>query len=149
MDHRVEQIMVAIVGKLTGLATTGTHVFRGRIYEVPEANLPALLVYQGADQPRTDGGSSSFRYLDGDLSVQVEAAVKVPHGTQPETVLNQIRKEVTVALQADVTQGLGFVMDTNEGAAVPDLTGEGDKPTARLRMEWVIRYRRSRTDPSA
>lgn len=88
-------------------------------------------------------------YVDGDLSITVEAVVKVARATQPESVLNQIRKEVTIALQADVTQGLAYVMNTEEGPASIDLNGEGDKPVGRMRMDWTIRYRRSRTDPSA
>lgn len=146
-DHRAEQIADAIVVKLTGLATTGTNCFRGRVHELPDSSLPALCVYVGADVPRSDGGSSSYRYIDGDLTVMVEAVVKASSGV--DSTLIQIRKEVTIALQADVTQGLAFVMNTEEGAATIDLNGDGDKPVGRLRMDWTFRYRRSRTDPSA
>lgn len=146
-DHRAEQIADAIVVKLTGLATTGANCFRGRVHELPDSSLPALCVYVGTDVPRSDGGSSSFRYIDGDLTVMVEAVVKASSGV--DSTLIQIRKEVTIALQADVTQGLAFVMNTEEGAASIDLNGDGDKPVGRMRMDWTLRYRRSRTDPSA
>lgn len=146
-DHRAEQIADAIVVKLTGLATTGANCFRGRVHELPDSSLPALCVYVGTDVPRSDGGSSSFRYIDGDLTVMVEAVVKASIGV--DSTLIQIRKEVTIALQADVTQGLAFVMNTEEGAASIDLNGDGDKPVGRMRMDWTLRYRRSRTDPSA
>ena len=145
--HKAERILAAVVTKLTGLTTTGTNVFRGRVYDLPDTSLPALLIFQGADRPLSDGGSSSFRFLDGELSVRVEAVVKTS-ATQLDTLLNQIRKEVTIALQADVTQGLNFVMDTTEGTADVELNGEGDKPTGTLKMEWSILYRRLRTDPS-
>lgn len=146
-DHRAEQIADAIVVKLTGLATTGANCFRGRVHELPDSSLPALCVYVGTDVPRSDGGSSSYRYIDGDLTVMVEAVVKASIGV--DSTLIQIRKEVTIALQADVTQGLAFVMNTEEGAASIDLNGDGDKPVGRMRMDWTLRYRRSRTDPSA
>lgn len=146
-DHRAEQIADALVTKVTGLATTGANVFRGRVHEIPEASLPALCVYVGSDVPRSDGGSSSYRYIDGDLTVMVEAVAKASTGV--DSTLIQIRKEVTIALQADVTQGLAFVMNTEEGPATIDLNGDGDKPVGRMRMDWSIRYRRSRTDPSA
>lgn len=145
--HKAEQIIVAVVAKLTGLASTGANVFRGRVYELPETSLPALRIFQGTDRAAIDGGSSSFRYLDSEISVRVEAVAKTS-ATQIDTLLNQIRKEVTVALQADVTQGLSFVMDTSEGMADIDLDGEGDRPTGVLKMEWSILYRRLRTDPS-
>lgn len=146
-DHKAEQILAAVLAKVTGLTTTGSRVTRGRVYDLATADLPALGVFLGPDAPRSDGGSSSFRYLDGDLTVVVEAYVKTA-SAQVDTQLNQIRKEVTIALQADVTQGLAFVLDTQEGAADPTLDGSGDKPAGTLRMEWVLRYRRLRTDPS-
>lgn len=146
-DHRAEQIADAVVAKLTGLVTTGASCFRARVHELPDTSLPALCVYVGTDVPRPDGGSSSFAFIDGDLTVLVEAVVKA--SSDVDSALLQIRKEVTIALQADVTQGLSFVMDTQEGAASIDLNGDGDKPVGRLRMDWTFRYRRSRTDPSA
>ena len=146
-DHRAEQIADAVVTKLTGLTTTGANCFRARVHELPESSLPALCVYVGNDVPRSDGGSSSFRFIDGDLTIMVEAVVKSSSGM--DSTLLQIRKEATIALQADVTQGLAFVIDTQEGPSSIDLAGEGDKPVGRLRMDWIIRYRRSRTDPSA
>lgn len=146
-DHRAEQIADAVVTKVTSLATTGANVFRGRVHEIPDTSLPALCVYVGTDVPRSDGASSSFRFIDGDLTVLIEAVAKASSGV--DSTLIQIRKEVTVALAADVTQGLSFVMNTDEGPASIDLNGDGDKPVGRMRMDWTFRYRRSRTDPSA
>lgn len=147
-DHRAEQIVQAVISKVTGLTTTGSRVYRSRTADLADANLPALVVFMGQDQPRSDGGSSSFRYIDGDLSIGIEAAVKETTDTLAEQKLNLIRKEVTIALQADVTQGLSFVMNTTEGTAAPDLE-RGDKVRGSMRMEFTFHYRRSRTDPSA
>ncbi|MFZ5697766.1 MAG: hypothetical protein ACOY9J_03435 [Pseudomonadota bacterium] len=147
--HRAEQIVEAVIANITGLTTTGDNVFRSRTAELPDNRTPALVVYLGPDAPRSDGGSSSYRYIDGDLTVFVVAAVKGRTDALTETKLNLIRKEVTIALMADHTQGLSFVIDTTEGQAVPEINGDGDKPVGRLRMEFTFHYRRSRTDPSA
>lgn len=142
-DHPAENILVEVVSRLTGLTTTGSHVFRGRVYELADTDLPGVCVYQGTDSPRSDGGSSSWKLVDSELSINVEAVVK-SSAAQVETTLNQIRYEVAQALQEDVTQGLSYVLNTTEGSAIMDLDGTGEKIVGRMRMEWVILYRRQR-----
>lgn len=142
-DHRAENIIAAVVTNLTGLATTGANVFRGRAYELNDTELPALCVYLGTDNPRNDGGSSSWQYIDSDLGITVEAVVK-SSSAQVDTTLNQIRYEVGQALQADHQQGLDYVITTSEGTATPDLDGQVEKTTGRMRLEYTISYRRSR-----
>ncbi len=144
-DHKAEQILSAVITKVTGLTTTGANVFRGRVYAVPDGRLPALCVFMGTDEVI---GQWSHQHVDSLLTIHIDAKVK-DSAAQVDTTLNQIRKEVAIALQADITQGLSFVQDTQEGdAAEPDLSGEADKPIASQRLEWVFRYRRNRTDPS-
>jgi hypothetical protein len=144
-DHRAEQIVVAVLAKVTGLTTTGTRVFRGRVYPLQDTEEPALCVFMGADTPIA---MLSQSLIDGELEVVITAVVKTS-ATQIDTLLNQIRKEVTIALQADYTQGLTFLHDSMEGeAARPELSGEADKPTASQQLNWKFHYRRSRTDPS-
>ena len=146
MTHRAESIVSAVVTTLTGLTTTGSNVFRGRVYAVPDASLPALCVYQGED--KIIGQYSQAKY-DCAITITVEALVKTS-STQVDTTLNTIREEVVEALQADYTQGLAYVLNTIEGdTSAPELSGEGDKPSAAVRMEWQFHYRRSRTDPGA
>lgn len=145
-DHRAEQIVAAVVTKITGLTTTGARVYRGRLYPLQPTELPALLVYLGAD---TDGVTLGQSLRESVLNIGLDAVVKTV-ATQIDTLLNQVRKEVTIALAADHTQGLGFVLDSIEGdAAEPEPSGEVDQPTGRQRLNWQFRYRRSRTDPSA
>lgn len=146
--HRAEQIMVAVLGKVANLTTTGARVSRSRTAEIEDQLVPALVVTLGPDAPSSDGGSSTFSYIDGDLTIYVEAIVKETTDAAAETKINLIRKEVTIALMADHTQGLSFVHDTVEGTATPDLVA-GDKVRGTMRMEFTIHYRRSRTDPSA
>ena len=147
-DHRAEQIVLAVITKVTGLTTTGNRVFRSRTADLPDNALPALVVHLGPDSPVSDGASSSFRFIDGDLTVGIDAVVKEKTDTLAEQKLNLIRKEVTIALMADYTLGLSFVHNTVEGQAVPELE-RGDQIRGTMRMDFRVRYRRSRTDPSA
>lgn len=146
MTHRAESIVAAVLTKVTGLTTTAARAFRGRVYPLQASELPAVFVYQGPDEITQHLLQGK---LDSLLTVHVEAVAKSPTA-QIDTTLNLIREEVTVALQADYTQGLAYVIDTREvGAEAPALTGDGDAPSGTLRMTWQIHYRRSRANPGA
>jgi hypothetical protein len=145
-DHRAESIILAVVAKVTSLTTTGARVFRGRVYPLQDSEEPGLCVFMGPDNP--DEVAETFNIINSMLTITVAAYVKTS-ASQVDTVLNQIRKEVTIALQVDNTQGLIYVLETIEGPATPSLSGEGDKPSGYLNMDWKIQYRRSRLDPSA
>jgi len=143
---RAEQIVVAVLAKVTGLTTTGTRVVRGRVYAV-EAT-PALTLKQGTDVP-VDARTGSSVYTDSELDIIITAHVK-SSSTQVDTLLNLIRKEIHIALMADVTQGLSFVYLTEpKGAAEPTTSGDADKPTATMDLTYAFRYRHSFTDASA
>lgn len=141
-DHRSEDIVAAVLTAVTGLATTGANAFRGRTYEIPETSVPCVCVYQGGDFQLTN--TSPWTFIDSELSIVVEAIVK-DSSAQAETTLNQIRYEVSEALQADITLGLSFVMNTTEGSATITLDGSTNEIVGRMRMEWVVLYRRLRT----
>src|SRR6266508_4488774 len=101
MDHRREQILAAIQTAVTGLTTTGTRVDRGRDEEIPAENTPALRIAQGAD-PIADPWAQSL--LDSEVGVVVKAKVHTS-ASNVDTLLNQIDKEVNIALTANQTLG--------------------------------------------
>ena len=147
-DARNEQIISGIVTTLSvpGLATTGTNVYRGRTYPLQNVELPALAVYMGPEA-LVDELLSDF--LDWDLSVYIEAYVQTV-AELVDTVLNRIRKEVHIAIMADYSQGLSFVLETTPGNITETIAnGEGNQPVISQRFEYIIRYRTSRTDISA
>jgi hypothetical protein len=142
--HRAESIMQAITTNLTGLATTGANVHRGRVYSL--AAVPALSISMGSDENLS--GSRTWPYLTRRLQVIITAHVKTT--TQLETQLNQIKTEVFAALNADISQGLAFVIDTELASdEQPELDAEQDQPTARCDMQWTILYRHSNTSTEA
>ncbi len=142
--HRVEAIIQTVVTKVTSLTTTGTNVFRGRAYPTADGNLPGLLVYLGPDRVLQNLSQS---FVDSEIALTIEARVKSA-SSQVDTLLNAIRSEVTVALLANYTQGLAYVLDTEEGdVAAPDISGSGDQPIGSLKMEWRVKYRRPFNNP--
>lgn len=146
MTHRAESIVEAVKIKVTNLTTTSARVYRGRVYPMQAAELPGLLVYLGQDEIIQNLSTGK---LDSRLTLHIDAVVKSPTA-QIDTTLNLIREEITIALQADHTQGLAYVIDTIEmGAGEPALTGEGDQPVGVMRLTWQIHYRRSRANPGA
>jgi len=149
-DHRREQILDAIVSQLTGLTTTSTRVFRGRAYPLADTDLPAILIYQGEDNPTSENSSEAvYQFIDSTLTVAIEACA-MSTSTVVDQILNQIDKEAWIALMSTLNLGLSFVhYHSPIGAQEPRLSGEGERPIGCLRRNWTVYYRSSRTDPSA
>lgn len=149
-DHRREQILDAITTALTGLLTTGTNVFRGRSYPLDDASLPAILIYQGQDEPVPDeSGDAVWQFIDSALTVAIEP-VAASASVQVDKVLNQIDKESWISLMSSTNLGLAFVHSISPGVALePKIATEGDRPLGYMRRNWLVHYRSSRADPSA
>ena len=140
-DHKAAQILAAIKTILTGLATTGTNVFQSRAYALD--SFPALNIKLGQDAPQ----SIHNIFTDSELSVNIEIFVKVSEELIDSTIL-QIRKEVQIALMADESQGLGFVLMTlPSGMAPPDISTE-EQTIGFAVLEFKFAYRSLLTDPS-
>lgn len=146
MTHRAEQILAAVQTKVTGLVTTGARVERGRNDPLAIESTPALRVVMGADQIVEPWAQS---LLDSELEVDVIAYVH-DASSNVDTVLNQIRQEVIVALMTDQTLALAFVRSIVEiGTSKPDLSADMTKPGGHMEMQFKVQYRRSVADPSA
>jgi hypothetical protein len=141
-DHKVEQIMVDVQTLITGLATTASRVARGRVYPHPVA--PALSLFQGQSVPLND----SFPLQDSELTVNIVGHSRAGEGAT-DTELNQIAKEVVIALLADTTLGGTVIRTRWSGNQEPSLSGEGDKPISSMIMSFLVHYRHSYTDHSA
>lgn len=143
-DHKVEQILDAVIVLVTGLTTTGVNVKRGRVSPLKESISSALSVYQGAD----NAGDYNWPSVYSSLIIYIDVHVK-DSSEQIDQVCNRIRKEINIAIMAVDRLALSFVTDINEeGAGEPELSGDGNKPTAVMRVTYIIDYNRSVTDPS-
>lgn len=147
-DHRAEQVLAAVQAAVTGLATTQARVDRGRDDDIDATLTPALRVAMG-DDLSIDPWAQSL--VDSNLEVSVFAHVHTS-AENVETILNRIRKEVTVALLAGnpPALGLSWVHAIVEvGAVMPDKNTAGAKPSGKLELKYIVKYRRSVADPSA
>jgi hypothetical protein len=143
MTHKAESIMAAFVTAATGLTTTGANVERGRVHPLPEDILAALSIYQGSDTVIAE----VYPMVTSELRVNVEAQVK-SSAPDLETKLNQIRKELNIALSAHPPLGLSYCIDILETASRPVLDGSGERRTGTMEIDYTITYRRNRNDPS-
>ena len=143
MAHARKTIRDRIVTDLTGLATTGSRVYRSRVYPLAEAKLPGLAVYTLSEQIdyATIGASRLQQRV---LSVVVEIYVK---GTSNyDDQLDQISLEIEDALYADLTLN-GHAKDLQITRFEADFTGEWDQPLAIARMAVDVIYHTSENDP--
>lgn len=146
-DHRAEQIMDAFTATVTGLATTGTNVVRDRVYPIGAGVDNGLSVYMGIDDPASRD-DQSWNIHNSFLDIRIDMQVRLSSSTDISQQLNLIRKEIVVALQADPTLGLSFVVDLIEGIAAAPMEGVADQPIWLQAFNWTVHYERSRSDPS-
>lgn len=134
--------MIAIGSALTaGVPTVAGRIKRSRTFGIEGAN--GVSYEMGSDEPLE--GEQTIRYLDYMLEVRVKAHSK---SVDPEIELNQIKKEIIIALKVDYTLG-GIARDINEdGWTDPETSGDAEKPVTVSTGMFAVIYRRLRTDPS-
>lgn len=136
MAHVRKQIRDNIVTTITGLATTGSNVYRTRVYPLADAKLPGLAVFTDSEEiepstitpPRTQMRT---------LTVRIEAFVKGVSNFDDQ--IDTISEEVEEALAADITRG-GLAQDTRITGFEADFSGEGDQPVGVGRISVLVDY---------
>lgn len=144
MTHRAESITATVATTVTGLTTTGSNVFRGRPYNIEAGDLPALFVRMGAEEKLQDQSQGRTLWQ---LPIIITGVVK-SITINVETLLNQVRAEVHVALRADYTLGLAYVYDIDEGAPGDIDIEAGDQPIASQSWTWAVLYWRAVDNPN-
>ena len=143
-EHRAEQILAAIAAKLAPI-TSATTVGRDHPYSYDDAQLPAVNIVMGSEKPQAllIGNATPSDII---LEVEIELACK--QSTTLSTTINQMRKDIQIALRADPTLGLAFVIDTLPGELAKPEQKDGDLPVMAATWVWLIQYRASLNDPS-
>lgn len=142
MSHVRQQIRDDIVTTLTGLTTTGSNVFRSRIFPLEETNLPALCIYTKSEASEYDTIGLP-RSVNRVLDVAVEAYVKGV--SNYDNTLDTIAVEVEEAIAADVTLG-NLAKDAQITAFEADFAGDGEQPVAVGRFTVTVEYRTVEND---
>jgi hypothetical protein len=152
MTAFVEQIMQQFETYLTGLATTGSNVFRDDSYNISKDEIVAINVNQGTCIKINDLSSD---ISDWELTVNTVAIAKeVINGevvTKASTIANQICQEMVVAMNllAFPNLGLSFVQRVEEGDYGEMVTDHQEVSISGLQISWSVQFRRSISNPGA
>lgn len=150
MAHHRETLIEGLRDLLQAAGTSmGSRFYRGRKLPVEDTELPAGLIYQGDEESRFDSETSDHLKRRG-----LETFVELHHKSDPtalndpdlETKLNELAREVEVALEADPTLGGRCLFFMHVGSVTRIEDGESDRGAIRLQLN--IQYRTLRTDPS-
>jgi hypothetical protein len=133
MAHVRNQIREAVGTLLTGLPTTGSHVFQSRVYPMQNANLPGLLVFSESETstPMTIHQPT----LDRVLQIRVVALAK--DTAYLDDVLDRICAEVETALAAGIEPLARSI--TLTGTQI-EVIGTGEQPTGSATMTFEVGY---------
>ena len=137
MTHVRQSIRDNVVTTVTGLSTTGSRVFRTRVYPLETGNLPGLCVWTSTEDS-TVSTLTAPKYLDREVEVIVEAYVR---GTANyDNTLDTICSEVEAAMAGDLDRG-DNAKDTFLTRTELEFSDEGDQPIGMARMTFTVEYR--------
>jgi len=144
MTLLVETIMTTVVSVLdAGMSAT---IYRGRVDEIPDADLPAVGVFQGAEEPTGEAGRMNVAVMDQFLEVRTEVADKST-ALNIETELNELRRQVHLLLMAENPLSLAYVIDIiPNGVDEPTIDGSGDHYAGTMVLNWIVYYRHNQAD---
>ena len=139
MSHARKQIRDAIVTAVTGLATTGTRVYKTRLYPLEQGKLPGICVYTKSEEilPAT---VTKPRTVERVLEVMLEA-----YTLAGDDGLDQICVEVEEAIYANAALR-ALVKDVYMAGFEADFSGDGEKPVATGRLTVVCQYMTAEND---
>jgi hypothetical protein len=148
MAHHRETLVEGLRDILQAAGTSmGSRFYRGRKLPVEDTELPAGLVYQGDEQSElNDVASLKRRGLETFIELHQKSDPAVLNDPDIETKLNELAREVEVALEADFTLG-GRCMTFVHVATLTSIE-EGESDRAVIRLQLNIQYRTLRTDPA-
>ncbi|HKQ24092.1 MAG TPA: hypothetical protein VJT81_06585 [Burkholderiales bacterium] len=148
MAHHRETLVEGLRDILRAAGTTiGSRFYRGRQLPVEDTELPAGLVYQGDEQsPPDDVRSLKRRGLETFIELHHKSDPATLNDPDIETKLNELAREVEVALEADFTLGGRCLFFIHVGTLTRIEDGDSNRGTIRLQLN--VQYRTLRTDPS-
>ena len=142
MAHVRQQIRDAVVVAVTNLTTTGSNVFRSRVFPLESAKLPALAVYTKSETIEYE--TMNFpRSTNRTLNLGVEAFVKSSNNF--DNLLDNIAVEVEEALTTNATLQ-NLVKDTRIASFEADYSGDGETTIGIGRFDVVLEYRTLEND---
>lgn len=144
MAHLRQLIRDNVVSTLTGLSSTGSKVYKSRVYPINQNSLPSLAVYTLSEDSEYLTINPP-RLVERRLSVAVEIYVKAVSAYDDN--LDAICSEIEAALYTDTTRG-GYAKDTRISAFEADFSGDGDQPIMAGRLTVDVHYTSTEGSPT-
>lgn len=142
MAHAHTQIRNAVVTALTGLATTGSHVFANRLYPLADADLPGLRIF--TDQDSVEAGTIHTPHTQShELTLVVECVAKA--NTALDDTVDEMQLEVEEALAPGLTVGGVWLQPLLRGSQYTDEAG--GTAVGVKRVEYIINFETSSDAP--
>jgi len=135
-NHLRQQIREALAQVVTGLATSGSHVYQSRVVQLEANELPALKVLTG-DEAVTIVDIGSNPLQERNLTVTVTAVAKAANNL--DDMLDTMIKEVEVAVASSNTLG-GLVKDVVLTGTGVDMNAEAELPTGQALITFNANY---------
>jgi len=138
MAHARQQLREYFITTLTGLTTTGSNVFKGRVYPHGADKIPGWNVRNGVDrlveEEETLGKRQMYEY-----TLVTEGRAKPPDGTEVDDQLDLMAAEAQAAIMTDPTLGTR-VMHCRLQMTEFETAGTLERPVGIIRQSWVMRY---------
>lgn len=145
-----KQIRDAAKTALTGLATTGAHVWAGRVSRLAATELPGLLIFTNMDDG-AHGASNGGPTRDGQLILRVEG---VAYGVDDLIdTLDQIEAEVVPALHGNapflaLLMNSGSIGPHSSVIEILDPDNGGQRRQGSVHITFPLSFRTRTGDPS-
>lgn len=135
MAHVRQQIRVALVTLLNGLATSGSRVFKNRNLVLLDTELPALVITTNGEQIGLVDVNNLI--LERTLSINIIAKAKA--AANIDDVLDTMAKEVEVRMATDPTLG-GLCKDVVLSAIDPVIEEGEETPAGEIVLQYQANY---------
>ena len=148
MPTLLAETIIAKVESVLDAGLTAT-VYRGRVDPLEYSQLPAVAIFQGAEEPIGEQGRMNMSYMDQFLEVRTQVADKST-ALNIETSLNELRRQVHLLLMAENALSLAYVIDIiPNGVDEPVIDGSAEKYTGTMVLNWIVYYRHQHADAGA
>lgn len=142
--HVRQQIQERFVTNCTDLTTTAGRVFKSRVYDITQTEVPGLCIYANSETS-SRATMQTTDSLERTLDVLVEGYVQ--QTLEMDDTMDTIAAEVETAIAADPTCN-GLAKDTVLTSTEMTMTGEGDLPGGMVRLTWTVLYFTKTTAPT-
>lgn len=149
MSHQRQVIREAVKAQLVaGSTPAGSRVFETRFVPYRNVELPAIAVYSLEEHIDAESKTTAPRELTRNLSLMIEAAVKVnPSTNNVDDDLDALCLSIEKAMDKDETFG-GAASRSCLSDVDIIVSEESDRPVAVARMTYDVRYYTYAPDPA-